>query len=57
MLFGVECIIINLYDHQLFVTTCFRFLIFRRKTAKNIPNISKYFLVIENAKTVVKRIA
>ena len=56
MLFGVEC-------NQNFYTiiNCLllhaRFLIFRCKTAKNIPNISKYFLVVENVKTVKKRIA
>ena len=54
MLFGVEC------NHKFYtIINCLllhaRFLIFRCKTAKNIPNLSKYFLV-ENAKTVEKRI-
>ena len=55
MLFGVEC-------NQKFyaIINCLllhaRFLIFRCKTPKNIPNISKYFLVVENAKTVEKRV-
>ena len=34
-----------------------RFLIFGVKLQKNIPNLSKYYLVVENAKTVKKRIA
>ena len=56
MLFGIDCnpkfyTIINcLLLHA-------RFLIFRCKTGKNIPNISKYFLVVKNAKTIEKRIA
>ena len=55
MLFGVKCI------HKFYtVINCLllhaRFLIFRRKTGKNILNISKYFLVAENAKKVEKRI-
>ena len=56
MLFGVKC------NYKFYtIINCLllhaRFLIFWCKTAKNIPNISKYFLVIENAKTVEKRIA
>ena len=56
MLFGVEC------NHKFYtIINCLllhaRFLIFRCKTAKNIPNLSKYFLVVQNAKTVEKRIA
>ena len=49
MFFGVEC------NHKFYtIINCLllnaRFLIFRCKTGKNIPNISKYFLVVENAK-------
>ena len=56
MLFGVEC------NHKFYtVINCLllhaRFLIFRCKTAKNIPNISKYYFDGENAKTVEKLIA
>ena len=56
MLFGVEC------NHKFYtIINCLllhaRFLIFRCKTAKNIPNLSQYFLVVQNAKTVEKRIA
>ena len=56
MLFGVEC------NHKFYIIiNCLllhaRFLIFRCKTAKNIPNLSKYFLVVQNAQTVEKRIA
>ena len=56
MLFGVEC------NHKFYaIINCLllhaRFLIFRCKTAKNIPNLSKNFLVVENAKTFEKRIA
>ena len=56
MLFGVDC------NHKLYtIINCLllhaRFLIFRCKTAKNIPNLSKYFLVVQNAKTLEKRIA
>ena len=56
MLFGVEC------NHKFYtIINCLllhaRFLIFRCKTAKNIPNLSKYFFVFQNAKAVEKRIA
>ena len=56
MLFGVEC------NHEFYtIINCLllhaRFLIFRCKTAKNNPNLIKYFLVVQNAKTVEKRIA
>ena len=56
MLFGVEC------NHKFYMIINYlllhtRFLIFGCKTAKNIPSISKYFLVDKNAKTVEKRIA
>ena len=55
MLFCVEC------NHKFYtIINCLllhaRFSIFRCKTAKNIPSLSKYFLV-ENAKTVKKQIA
>ena len=56
MLFGLEC------KHKFYtIINCLlqdaRFLIFRCKTSKNIFNISKYFLVVKNAKSVEKRIA
>ena len=56
MLFSVEC------NHKVYkIINCLllhaRFLSFRCKIAKNVPNLSKYFLVVENAKTVEKRIA
>ena len=56
MLLGVEC------NHKFYtVINCLllhaRFLIFRCKIARNIPNISKYYFVGENAKTVKKLIA
>ena len=56
MLFGVE------YNHKFYtIINCLllhaRFLIFWCKTAKNIPIISKCFLVVENARTVEKGIA
>ena len=56
MLFGVKC------NHKFYtIINCLllqaRFLIFRCKTAKNIPNVSNYFLLVKNAKTVKKRIA
>ena len=56
MLFEVEC------DHKFYtIINCLllhaRFLIFWCKTAKNTSNINKYFLVVENAKTIEKRIA
>ena len=56
MLFGVGCnykfyaIIDCLLPHA-------RLLIFRCETEKSIRNISKYYLVDENAKKVEKRIA
>ena len=56
MLFGVEC-------NQKFYTifNCLllhaRFLNFWCKTAENIPNINKYYLVAKNASTVEKQIA
>ena len=55
VLFGVEC------NHKFYtIINCLLlhagFLIFRGKTSKNIPNISKYLLVVENTKTVEKRI-
>ena len=55
MLFGVEC------NHKFYtVINCLllhaRFLIFWCKTVKNIPNISKYYFVGENTKTVEKLI-
>ena len=56
MLFGFEC------NHKFYaIINCLllhaRFLIFWCKTVKTIPNIGKYFLVVKNAKTIVKRIA
>ena len=56
MLFGVEC------NHKFYtIINCLllhaRFLSFWCKTAKNIPNLSKYFLVVKNAKTIEKRLA
>ena len=49
MLFGVEG------DHKFYtiingLLLHARFVIFRCKTAKNIPNINKYFLVVEMQK-------
>ena len=54
MLFGVKC------NHKFYtIINCLllhaRFLIFWYKTAKNISNLSKYFLVVQNAKAVEKR--
>ena len=51
MLFDVEC------DNKFYtIINCLllqaRFLIFLGKTAKNILNTGKYFLVVENAKAV-----
>ena len=46
----------TLLNHQLVTTTC-KVLIFWYKISKDIPNISMYYLVVENAKTVRKRIA
>ena len=56
MLVSVEC------NHKFYtIINCLllhaRFLIFRCKIAKNIPNLSKYFLVVQNAKTVERLIA
>ena len=57
MLFGVEC------NHRFYtIIKCLplhaRFLILWCKTAKNMPNIiCMYYLVVENAKTIEKRIA
>ena len=49
MLFSVEC------NHKFYtINNCLllhaRFLIFRCKTAKNIPNLSKYFFVVQMRK-------